>query len=67
MIYIKSDQIIPFWIRMFVREGLPFWLQTELILHHLSHPQQQLISLRIWIPLHLLTHLWIEIPRALIS
>ena len=36
----KSDQIIPFWIWAFVRKGQPFWLQTELIFHHLSHPQQ---------------------------
>ena len=63
----KSDQIIPFWIWVFVREGQPFLLQTELILHHLGHLQQQLISIWIWIPLHLLTHLWIEISRALIS
>ena len=63
----KSDQIIPSWIWAFVQEGQPFWFQTELILHHLSHLQQQLVSLRIWISRHLLTHLWIEIPRALIS
>ena len=48
-------------------KGQPFWLQTELILHHLGHLQQQLVSLRIWIPRYLLTHLWIEIPCALIS
>ena len=42
------------------------WLQTELILH-LSHLQQQLVSLRIWISRYLLTHLWIEILHALIS
>ena len=63
----KSDQIIPFQIWAFVRKGQPFWLQTELIFHHLGHPQQQLISLWIWVPLHLLTHLWIEISCALIS
>ena len=63
----KSDQIIPFWIWAFVRKGQPFWLQTELILHHLGHLQQQLVSLWIWISLYLLTHLWIEIPCALIS
>ena len=45
----------------------PPQLQTELILHHLGHLQQQLVSLRIWISRHLLTRLWIEIPRALIS
>ena len=49
------------------RESHPFWLQNELILHHLGHLQQQLISLWIWISQYLLTHLWIEIPRALIS
>ena len=43
-----------------------FWLQAELILHHLGHLHQQLVSLRIWIPRYLLTHLWIEIPCALI-
>ena len=63
----KSDQIIPLWIWAFVRIGQPFWLQTELIFHHLGHLQQQLVSLRIWISLYLLTHLWIEIPCALIS
>ena len=67
IIYRKSDQIIPFWIWAFVRKGQPFWLQTKLILHHLGHLQQQLVSLRIWISRYLLTHLWIEIPRALIS
>ena len=63
----KSDQIISFWIWAFIRKGLSFWLQTELTLHHLGHPQQQLICIWIWISLHLLTHLWIEIPCALIS
>ena len=62
----KSDQIIPLWIRTFVREGLPFLLQTELILHHLSHSKQQLISIWIWISLQLLTHLWIKILGTLI-
>ena len=52
---------------MFVRKDQPFWLQTELILHHLGHLQQQLVSLRIWISWYLLTHLWIEISCALIS
>ena len=42
------------------------WLQAELILQHLGHLQQQLVSLRIWIPRYLLTHLWIEIMCALI-
>ena len=41
----KSDQIIPLWIWAFVRKGQPFWLQTELIFHHLGHLQQQLISI----------------------
>jgi len=62
----KSDQIIPFWIWAFVQEGLPFWLQTELILHHLGHSKQQLINIWIWIPLQLLTHLWIKISNNLI-
>ena len=62
----KSDQIIPLWIWTFVREGLPFWLQTELILHHLGHSKQQLISIWIWISLQLLTHLWIKISGTLI-
>ena len=64
--YRKSDQIILFWIWAFVRKGHPFWLQTELILYHLGHLQQQLISIRIWISMHLLTHMWIKIPCALI-
>ena len=63
----KSDQIIPLWIWVFVQKGQPFWLQTELILHHLGYLEQQLISLRIWIHMHLLIHLWIEISHALIS
>ena len=63
----KSDQIIPLWIWAFVRKGQPFWLQAELILHHLGHLQQQLVSLRIWISRYLLTNLWIEISCALIS
>ena len=46
---------------------LALLVQIELILHHLGHLQQQLVSLRIWISRYLLTHLWIEIPRALIS
>ena len=62
----KSDQIIPFRIWAFVREGQPFWLQTELILHHLGHTEQQFISIRIWISLQLLTYLWIEILGTLI-
>ena len=40
VIYRKSDQIIPLWIWAFVREGLPLWLQIELILHHLGHSEQ---------------------------
>ena len=62
----KSDQIIPLWIWTFVRKGVPFWLQTELILHHLGHSEQQLISIWIWISLQLLTHLWIKISGTLI-
>ena len=45
---------------------MPFWLQTELILHHLGHSKQQLISIWIWISLQLLTHLWIKILGTLI-
>ena len=63
----KSDQIIPLWIWTFVRKCLPFWLQTELILHHLGHSQQQLISIWIWISLQLLTRLWIKILGTLVS
>ena len=63
----RSDQIIPFWIWAFVWKGQPFWLQTELTLHHLGHLEQQLISLWIRISWYLLTHLWIEISHALIS
>ena len=62
----KSDQIIPLWIWTFVRKGLLFWFQTELILHHLGHSEQQLISTWIWISLQLLTHLWIKILGILI-
>ena len=61
----KSDQIIPLWIWTFIRKGLPFWFQTELILHHLGHSEQQLISIWIWISLQLLTHLWIKILGTL--
>ena len=63
----KSAQIISLWIWAFVWKGQPFWLQAKLIFHHLDHLQQQLVSLRIWISWYLLTHLWIEIPCALIS
>ena len=62
----KSDQIVPFWIWAFVQKGLPFWLQTKLILLHLGHFKQQLISILIWISLQLLTDLWIKISGTLI-
>ena len=39
---------------------------NELILHHLGHSKQQLISTWIWISLQLLTHLWIKISGTLI-
>ena len=37
-----------------------------MILHHLDHSQQQLISIWIWISLQLLTHLWIKILGTLV-
>ena len=38
----------------------------ELILHHFSYSEQQLISIKIWISLQLLTHLRIKILGTLI-
>ena len=63
----KGDQIIPFWIWVFVQKSHSFWLQTKLILHHFGHLEQQLVSLLIQISRYSLTYLWIEISRALIS